>query len=226
MYEPQAIVKGSSYSSNLSLLYSPKKRRDINIFSDLEFYNWLFVEFNPRIKDYCEQPLTIKEPYEGKEVSSRFDMWILHDTGIHEFQEVKSSSCFIKGEKGYKNTLKQTTVQRNWCNNNDKLYTIRTEKELLTNLYIINNLKKIHAFVRLTNQISVDGMNRLLKYLQDGPKTLLDITTYLEYVPADAYALVSVLIYVGRCRADLFTHLLDYTTEVSIGCQDFVEPGR
>jgi hypothetical protein len=70
MYLPQKEARNSSNSSNIHRVYSPKKKRVINLFSDLEYWNWLKIDCNPKVINYCEQPLKITGMYDGKEVTS------------------------------------------------------------------------------------------------------------------------------------------------------------
>ena len=221
MYLPEVQIKGNSYISNLHIFYSAKLKRCVNCWSDLEYYNCLLLDCNPKVLDYCEQPLTVEGTYNNKLVKTRFDTWVKYIDGSEEFQEVKYSDCFNEGHKSYKNTIKQTSVQKEWCKNNNKIYTIRTEKEIMKSAFLINNLQKIYYFVRQRKKVSLTDIQRLIKYLEEGPKTIGDIIDFLAYSKTTAYTIIFVLIYTGKCSAKNLTNkMIDFSTEVYLGCLD------
>jgi hypothetical protein len=59
MYTPLLMKRGSKYGSNYWEVYSPKVKRIIRLFSDLEYDHWVLVENNPSVTSFCEQPLRI-----------------------------------------------------------------------------------------------------------------------------------------------------------------------
>lgn len=221
MYKPEVQIKGNSYISNLHIFYSVKLGRCVSCWSDLEYYNSLLLECNPKVLTYCEQPLTIQGEYGGKVVKTRFDAWVKYIDGSEEFHEVKYSDCFVEGHRSYNNTIKQTSVQRQWCLENNKAYVIRTEKDILSSPYLINNLKKIHCFVREVKGIKQSDMLKVLDYLKTGPKSLRAIADLFNMSLVKVYTLVFALIYTGKCTADnLSTRMIDLSMEVHIGCLD------
>lgn len=221
MYQPEVQIKGNSYISNLHIFYSTKLDRCVNCWSDLEYYNCLLLECNSKVLTYCEQPLTVEGTYNDKIVKTRFDIWVKYIDGSEEFQEVKYSDCFNEGHKSYKNTIKQTSVQKNWCQNHNKIYTIRTEKEIMKSVFLITNLEKIYYFVRQVKKVNLIDVENILKYLENGPKTLGDIVNFLGYPTATAYTIIFALIYTGKCSAkNLADKMIDFSTEVYLGCLD------
>lgn len=221
MYHSQVKIKGNSYVSNLHIFFSTKLQKYVHCWSDLEYYNCLLLECNPKVLEYCEQPLTVKGEYENRTVKTRFDVVVKYIDGTEEYQEVKYSDCFNKNHKSYKNTIKQISVQKKWCKDNNKAYTIRTEKEIMKSLFLINNLEKIYNFVREMKNVSLTDIKRVIKYLEKGPKTIGDIRDFLTYSTTTAYTIIFVLIYTGKCSAkDLSNKMIDLSTEVYLGCLD------
>lgn len=106
-------VKGRShFGSNFWDAYSPKIKRDVNFYSDLEYDHWILVETDSRIKNFCEQPLKIEGLYNGKKAESIFDMWVQWDDGVNEFIEIKYSKDLIPKSKQYDRVKKQITLQQ------------------------------------------------------------------------------------------------------------------
>lgn len=220
MYLPQKEARNSSYSSNIHRVYSPKKKRVINLFSDLEYWNWLKIDCNAKVIDYCEQPLKIKGVYNGKKVTSIFDMWILYYNLKEKFQEVKPSNKLNPNSSSFATVQKQITVQKEWCKEHSKEYCIITEKDIFSNLILLNNLDKIHSFIRGMQYINTTDMDKLLSYLSYRNCTLRDLISYLNKSSSYVYSLVFFLVYIGKCTMDVYTKPIFFDTEVSLGCLD------
>lgn len=220
MYLPQKEARNSSYSSNIHRVYSPKKKRVINLFSDLEYWNWLKIDCNPKIINYCEQPLKITGMYDGKEVTSIFDMWILYYNLKEKFQEVKPSNKLKSSSSSFATVQKQITVQSEWCKEHSKEYCIVTEKEIFSNLILLNNLDKIHSFIRGMQYVNTTDMDKVISYLSYSSCTLRDLISHLKKSSSYVYSLVFFLVYIGKCTIDIYNRPISFDTEVSLGCLD------
>src|SRR5690349_10312224 len=89
IYNPIPVKRSSKYCSNYWETYSPKLKRNIRLFSDLEYDHWVLVETNPDVKCYCEQPFEFRCIYNGEAVKSIPDMWIQYNSGEEHFAEIK-----------------------------------------------------------------------------------------------------------------------------------------
>ncbi|MED0708838.1 DDE-type integrase/transposase/recombinase [Aneurinibacillus aneurinilyticus] len=56
-FQPVPLKRNAHYGSNYWEVYSPKIKRNVHLFSDLEYDHWVSVETNPQIKAFCEQPV-------------------------------------------------------------------------------------------------------------------------------------------------------------------------
>lgn len=222
MYLPQKQIKGSSYSSNLHIEYSIKIQRSVGLFSDLEYYNWLKHECNPKVIDFCEQPLVIEGYYQGKKVRSIFDMWVLFSDTTERFEEVKPSSKLLTSSSSYEKVKKQLTVQKEWCDAHSKKYCIRTEKEIFNNLVLLNNLRKLYGFVRGMQYVNPEELEKVLLYVTSGKKKLLEVISHLNKPSSEVFSLVFTLVYIGKCTMDIYTRPIDFNTEVELGCLEIV----
>lgn len=113
MYSPIEMKRSMRYGNNYWEVYSPKLKRNIRLFSDLEYDNWLHIETNPNIVSFCEQPLKVKILHDGKMRETIFDMWILYNNKVEEFQEVKYISELNGNSSKSKRSIKQIELQKN-----------------------------------------------------------------------------------------------------------------
>ena len=55
-YTPEEMPRGTHYGNNYYEVFSPKLRRTVRLFSNLEYNNYLSLEINPEVVSFCEQP--------------------------------------------------------------------------------------------------------------------------------------------------------------------------
>ncbi|MEI4620242.1 TnsA endonuclease N-terminal domain-containing protein [Bacillus cereus] len=109
MYKPLVTNVSKKYGNNRWVTYSSKLQREVFLFSDLEYEHWLMVESNPKIINFCEQPLVMTACINGKSVTSIVDMWVKYSDGSEEFIEIKYSSDLIKQK-----VINQIFTQKYW----------------------------------------------------------------------------------------------------------------
>ena len=66
MYKPLITDGSKKFGNNRWLSYSSKLKRDVYLFSDLEYEHWLLVESDPKIVEFCEQALLMESFINGK----------------------------------------------------------------------------------------------------------------------------------------------------------------
>ena len=64
--KPIDMPRGTHYGNNYYLVYSKKIHRTCRFYSNLEYYNFLSLEINPKIEKFCEQPVKIEIIQENK----------------------------------------------------------------------------------------------------------------------------------------------------------------
>lgn len=108
MYTPLPMKRSSRYGNNYWEGKSLKLKRNVHLFSDLEYDHWLLIETDPKVNSYCEQPLRIKQYIDGEWVESIFDMWIEWNDGSETFIEVKYSDELDPKHPNYQRVKRQT----------------------------------------------------------------------------------------------------------------------
>lgn len=163
-YKPVWKQPRGHYGSNFWEVYSPRLRRNVHLYSDLEYDHWVLIELDPTIKTFCEQPLRISANMEGKVVHSIIDMWIRWKDGREQFREIKYFSELAK-ESTEKRQLK---AQQAWATLHGHDYKIHTEKTIRANPLLIANWKIILRYLASDQKIE------LLKYQHQIVQLILD----------------------------------------------------
>lgn len=217
-YTPIIKFKQTRYGSNHWIGFSPKLKRDVNLYSDLEYANWIFVETNPQIITFCEQPVQAHSIVDGRLKTSIIDMWIRRIDGSEAFIEVKYQSDLDPNNPRNDKTLKQILCQKQWCAENGYEHIVHTDKFLYESPYFIENMKIILSNVRDNPFPDELKLKRLHNALGNGKKTIRTIKNEIDNQPWVAAAIYS-LISAGLWRAELKNAPITDFTEVELNEQ-------
>lgn len=146
--KPIEMVRGSHYGSDFYTVYSVKAGRVVNLFSKLEYYNFLALETDPTVAKLCEQPISIEIIEDGKEKRAVFDMWVKYKDGRDELQEVKYSKDLTGTSQSAIRSQEQIRRQKHWCEDNEVPFVVRTEAEIIDGQFAVANRQVIANLVR------------------------------------------------------------------------------
>ena len=146
--KPIDMPRGSHYGSNYFIVYSQKIKRNVKLYSNLEYYNFLTLEVDPNVEHFCEQPLEIAVLLENKIRKSIFDMHVVYKDGREEFQEVKYQSELTGEDDASRRSQEQIRRQQHWCEENNVNFVVRTEKDIIKGKFHMQNLNVIAARLR------------------------------------------------------------------------------
>lgn len=222
MYKPIKPNSKGKYGSNYWETYSPKLKRDVSLYSDLEYDHWALIEGNPSVKEFCEQPERVSAYYNGKKVNSVIDMWVQYKNGVEEFIEVKYTRDLYLNNKNSLRNIRQVTVQEHWCKDNGFSYKIMTEKEIRRNKILLDNLKYIIANVKTRESPVETDRLRVIKYISEKGRVTLKYLK-LSFIEIDYSRLleaICVLIYQGILDSNIDRKMISYDTEVWLNAKD------
>lgn len=148
---PIEMPRGSHYGSDFYTVYSVKAGRVVNLFSKLEYYNFLALETDPNVETFCEQPCEIQIVEDGKAKKAIFDMWVRYKDGREELQEVKYSKELTGNSKSAIRSQEQIRRQKHWCEDNGIPFVVRTEAEIIDGQFSVPNRQVIANLVRRYN---------------------------------------------------------------------------
>lgn len=197
MYKPINMRRSSKFGNNYWEVYSPKLKRNIRLFSDLEYENWVLIETNPKIISFCEQPLEIKDYIDGKLKKSILDMWVLYDDNTEQFQEVKYQSQLLDINS---RSSKQVQFQKQWCLKNGYDYIVRTDTEIRKNKVYLDTLKQVIGQVRNSTSINDKDIDQVLKIIRYNKITLKNLTKITDFSYTYIVTIICILIYNGLCE--------------------------
>jgi len=169
MYKPLITDGSKKFGNNRWLSYSPKLKRDVSLFSDLEYEHWLLVESNPEIVEFCEQARVMEGFVDGKLQRSIIDMWVKYHNGKEEFLEVKYSSDLSK-EK----VINKIAIQKNWCDDHGFQHHVSTEENIRVNQLLLSNLKLLLKGNKQQKQVIEIDRFQIMKIMREHcPKKML-----------------------------------------------------
>lgn len=223
---PIEMPRGSHYGSEFYTVYSAKIGRVVNLFSKLEYYNFLSVETNPAVVTFCEQPHQIEFVEDGKTKKAIFDMWVRYKDGREEMQEVKYSKELSGDSKAAIRSQEQIRRQKRWCEENGIPLVVRTEEELIQGDYLIQNRNIIAGLVRRYIPADENYYNKLvIRYIEDAhydgrKKILVNDILCKELLPiSEEWAHLAYMHVSGVIELNIKSKPLDLRTEVKLVCQ-------
>ncbi|MES5957123.1 MULTISPECIES: TnsA endonuclease N-terminal domain-containing protein [Bacillus] len=212
MYKPLVTNFNKKYGNNRWVTYSFKLKREVFLFSDLEYEHWLMVESNPKVINFCEQPLVMTACIHGKLVTSIVDMWVKYEDGNEEFIEIKYSSDLIK-----QRVINQIFTQKYWCAANGFQHRVRTEGDICVNRILLSNLKVlVKGNKQQTQQIETDiyQVMKILKHNKTQKTTINSLITATQ-IPSNRLLIsIGQMILTGEICSNISKEYFGTNTEV------------
>lgn len=219
-YTPIQMARSMHYGNNYYITFSLKLGRNVQLFSKLEYENFLTLEMDSEVLSYCEQPLMIKVEIDKKIETSIFDMWVLHKNGLEEFQEVKYLKDIEKNSKDYKRVAQQIYTQENWCKLHGYKYTVRTEYEINSGPYFTTNLRYLNgAIKRQQIELCKRYLNDITYLLMETRMRVYDLV-HKNLIPNnEIFPTIALGIYEGVISANIANSIIGYDTEIWLNHQ-------
>jgi len=213
VYTPVITDGSTRFGNNRWYSFSPKLKRDVYLFSDLEYEHWLLVESNPEISEFCEQPLEVTSLINGKVKNSIFDMWIKYIDGQQEFIEIKYSSELNKPK-----VIDQIAVQKEWCNENGYKHYVQTENQIRENRLLLSNVKLILKTMKQSAPTDIDKY-KIKKILKESMPQKISLETLLNKLELNSnrlFILIGWMIFKGEIQSNISQSHFGVNTEVWI----------
>lgn len=147
-YQPILPPVGTKFGNNRWEVYSPKVGRRVYLYSDLEYYHWLKVETDPKIIDFCEQPLKIIDSNPSNLTKSYSIPDMITEDINHNLLlvEVKYTAEIMDVR-----VQNQIRIQQDWAKSQHILHEVFTDK-ILDNRFYLSAWKQIIQTVASTNR--------------------------------------------------------------------------
>jgi hypothetical protein len=212
---PVKVARSKKYGSNFYVCFSLKLSREVNLYSNLEYANFLSVELNPIIVDYLEQPVKVQvENKDGETYQTTFDMEVVYENGIRELWEIKYSNELNENDEKYQRSKKQIEFQKLWCEQNNIKYKVRTEKDILKGPHHLNNMRFMYHSLCLTDpEYFDDNMEIILEKIKK--KDCITIGELKKYTNKENIFPLLIHMNIHKYISfDIFNNELCYETEV------------
>lgn len=204
MYHPKTTK--NIFAKNTWITYSPKIKRNIYLFSELEYEYWTLIETNPKVIDFCEHPKELCSYHQ----THRVDMWVLFENEEHLVK--------ISYAKNISQLISEFSVDSD-LNGKIIKYITLTEKEIRSNIILLSNMKILLSYIK-NRKIPLElDRHRILKEIGNKPISLLDLELRLpELTRARVREAIIWLLYEGQLISDLEKQPFSCRTEVCLKC--------
>lgn len=207
---------------NLWLERCPLLHRKVHLSSDVERDYWVLIVFNPHVAWYCEHPLQVSYPVDGKDIGTIFDFLIQYKDGSWSLKEIKYANL-IDPKKITKRTQNQLAAQKGWTRDRGADYELVLDTIIRKNPLLLANLKQILPYLRThRGMLSRDLTKPLFAILKDGvavPLRVLEETLSPEN-PQAARRLIFYHLFTGELSAPLESVPLSGRILISRGKND------
>ncbi len=210
------MPRATHYGNNYFKVYSSKVNRVCTFYSNLEYFNFLTLEINPKVKAFLEQPHPMTIILNGEEKKAIPDVLVEYRDGSEEYQEVKYTSELYGSDEKSLRSQEQIRREKEWAENNNATLVVRTEKDICKGRYLIRNANVMAARIRRYVPMDAAYYNpRILKALENNNKVtykdlvdnnLLPIENELEHL---CYMYVN-----GLIDFDIMNKPIDYNMEI------------
>lgn len=214
------VYKGTQtrYGNDRWEVYSPKLKRNVTLYSNLEYDHWTLIESNPEIITFCEQPLKISIKLPIGSVTTIFDMWLRWKSGLEEFREIKYEND-LEDLQSNSRVSRQIQAQKKWCELNDKKYSIITERFIRSNLIHLSNLKLIlRHLVKENHQYQEKITERIIRMVSEQGTSSIGMIQecFTDIESLTVRSAVFELLYRGKLKGDIDAKPLDLNSTVEV----------
>ena len=224
---PIEMPRSMHYGNEYYTTYSVKVGRVVNLFSKLEYFNFLALETDPTVETFCEQPLEIQIVEDGKVKKAIFDMWVKYKDGREELQEVKYTKELSGDSAAAIRSQEQIRRQKHWCEENGIPFVVRTEEDLLKGEYLIQNRSVIAGLIRRYTPTNAEHYNKLVirciedAYYDRRKKILMNDLISKELLPiGNEWAHIAYMYVRGMIDLNIGSKPLDLRTEVRLYAEE------
>lgn len=216
--KPIDIPRSTHYGNNYWIFHSVKLNRSVTAYSNLEYYNLIILEMTHDVEWYCEQPLkaSVMMTTDIKPRKIIPDVYVLYRSGREEFQEIKYSDEYnSETDKGLRDRA-QVEAEQQWCKENHYDFSLRTENEICTGRYFIQNLEIMSTYVRRQNGIRNKNIaSAIALYLDEHDYVKISDLVEAHIMPKEtALSEISLQYYFGDINLHMSNKPLSLSVEV------------
>lgn len=96
-----------------------------------------------------------------------FDVWVKYKDGTEEFQEIKYAEELEKEDAATGRNYKQIAIQKAWCEQNNKTYVVKTDKDILIGTHYIRNILYLYPKALRIEGTDTVAEKHILKFIED-----------------------------------------------------------
>lgn len=205
-YRFSPVFLPDNYKRNTNHWYikswKAKDNRIVDLYSQLEYFNFLLHEINPKVKLLCEQPLHVNCKFNGIRLNYIFDLWVQWENGYEELIEIKPRDALLPSPTGQFEPKNWSLISM-WCKENGYNCRFITDDEIISNRVLLSNSRQLLKYN--PDYIDLSLRSELINKITKGIKINLDDFLNL-YSHVSEETLMSTLTYCyihGELETDL-----------------------
>lgn len=206
---------------NRFYVYSKRLRREVRLYNKLQYDNWVFIETDQSIVDYCERPLKVVVSVAGEVTETTFDMWIRKNDSeefifVSTSQEIDSNSISPNFKR-----IREMNAQQIWCSENNKNHRIVTDITVKDNPVLLANKKSLLPYFIPIKELKNDIYDSIVDLLKIKPLSIRQLEIALSHSKpvASIRRLIYSMILHEILNVNLFDELLSSLTEVTLNVE-------
>lgn len=216
--EPIKMNRSTHYGCNYYEFKSRKLNRIVTAFSNLEYWNQIYLEMDPTVEKYCEQPYKAEVFFDGNTYETVFDVWVKYTDGSEEFQEIKYSEELEGKDAASGRSYRQIAIQKAWCEQNGKKYVVRTDKEILLGTHYMRNLQYLYFKVLRLEGVDSVAEKYIIKFITDNDSVTIGQLINSGIISKNIGIVILANLYCKGeiCFNDISNNPFTYSTEVYV----------
>lgn len=193
--------------------WKAKDNRIADLYSQLEYFNFLLHEINPDVQLLCEQPLHINCKFNGARLNYIFDLWVKWRNGYEELIEVKRKDDLIPSPSGNLEPKNWTLISQ-WCSENGYNCRFVTDNEIISNRVLLSNSRQLLKYN--PDYIDLSLRSELISKITKGVNTsLINLLNLYSHVSEEIFMSTLTYCYInGDLETDLKEFQLSKLTKI------------
>lgn len=182
--------------------WKAKDNRIVDLYSQLEYFNFLLHEINPEVHLLCEQPLHVNCTFNGTRLNYIFDLWIKWYNGFEELVEIKPREKLIPSPSGQLEPKNWSLISL-WCKENGYNCRFITDDEIISNRVLLSNSRQVLKYN--PDYIDLSLRSELINKITSGINVPLnDLLSLYSHVSEETFMSTLINCYInGELDTDL-----------------------
>ncbi|MHB0865034.1 PDDEXK family nuclease [Paenibacillus sp. SEL3] len=219
MYSPIKEIN-NEMGRNRFFAFSRRLKREIRLYSPLQYDNWVMVETDLSVEYYCERPKKIVVSVAGEIIETVFDMWIKTEKEEIFIFLRNAYEININDHRVKQKALKELLAQQIWCKEMKYKHRIITDEDIRSNLILLANKKTLIPYYMPINELRNELYPLIIDKLCNEPTAIRELEKIPGFHPITVRNHIYAMIYYGIIKFNQNHEIISSLSEVTINVQE------